>query len=591
MNALLAMAEWAGQMAVVLGRASLSGGLLILAVWGLCRLVPRLPAALRTWLWWIACLRLLVGLIGLTPVRLPLLPAGPAAVTAVSAAVPGGAAPLLTQSVQPAPAQGGGTPLPAPFRSFGLAAASAVGTLWLLAVAVQLAFAARQLRRLRGVLRSSAAVTTGWIAALWTELCRRVGISGTPVLAAAEVATPQAAGLWRPRVLLPRPQLDRLSAPELSMVLCHELVHLRRRDLWLGWVPALAERLFFFHPLAALAAREYALAREAACDAEVLAVLGAAPQAYGRMLLKLGVGPRATALTAATAAPSRHHLKRRLQMLSHAAEKRPSVAWWVLLVLLAVVGLIPFRLVAAQAASQPLRAAAGPPPSPPTPPISPISPTSPRAPAAPHPPKPLHPHKGPDDGEFVLLSADGSSTMMGSTEDVSHARQFLQPGETELLWFRRGGKEYVVHDPQTLRAARALFAPQAELGARQAELGSRQAELGSQQAALGAEQAKLGAQQSKLGAEQARMAGEEARSGKGTGHEQDALGKKQNELGRQQDGLGKKQDALGKQQDELGKQQGELGKQQEKLAQEAETKLRGLLDDAIAKGLAHEVGA
>jgi len=55
--------------------------------------------------------------------------------------------------------------------------------------------------------------------------------------------------------------------------------------------------------------------------------------------------------------------------------------------------------------------------------------------------------------------------------------------------------------------------------------------------------------------------------------------------------MGKKQDELGRQQDALGKQQGELGKQQEKLGREAEVKLKSLLDDAIAKGLARQVGA
>ena len=113
------------------------------------------------------------------------------------------------------------------------------------------------------------------------------------------------------------------------MTLCHELVHLRRKDLWLGWVPALAHRIFFFHPLAALAVREYAVAREAACDAEVLRVLGSAPQAYGRLLLRWGVAPRETGLAAAGASPSLQNLKRRLQMLQQTSDsKRRFSGWW-----------------------------------------------------------------------------------------------------------------------------------------------------------------------------------------------------------------------------------------------------------------------
>ncbi|HLV79604.1 MAG TPA: hypothetical protein VKT32_04955 [Chthonomonadaceae bacterium] len=60
-------------------RACWQGGIFLLAVWGLCRLLPRLPAALQCWLWWLACLKLVLGLVALPPISLPLLAAsGPA---------------------------------------------------------------------------------------------------------------------------------------------------------------------------------------------------------------------------------------------------------------------------------------------------------------------------------------------------------------------------------------------------------------------------------------------------------------------------------------------------------------------------------
>src|SRR4029079_19101173 len=61
------------------GRASLQGALVIAAVWIVCRLFPRLPAALRCGLWWLACaelvFRLAWGPAGAEPVRLAVLPA------------------------------------------------------------------------------------------------------------------------------------------------------------------------------------------------------------------------------------------------------------------------------------------------------------------------------------------------------------------------------------------------------------------------------------------------------------------------------------------------------------------------------------
>src|SRR3546814_8140732 len=92
------------------------------------------------------------------------------------------------------------------------------------------------------------------------------------------------------------------------MAMAHELVHLRRGDLWLGWVPATAQWLFCFHPLVRWAMREYALNRESACDAQVMQHDQAAPQDYGRLLLRLGVAqPMHAGLAGASPSRSEEH--------------------------------------------------------------------------------------------------------------------------------------------------------------------------------------------------------------------------------------------------------------------------------------------
>lgn len=47
---------------LALSRAAIEGGLLVLAIAAITRLFPRLPAATRTALWWLASLRLVAGL-------------------------------------------------------------------------------------------------------------------------------------------------------------------------------------------------------------------------------------------------------------------------------------------------------------------------------------------------------------------------------------------------------------------------------------------------------------------------------------------------------------------------------------------------
>ncbi|HEX9944234.1 MAG TPA: M56 family metallopeptidase, partial [Thermoanaerobaculia bacterium] len=337
-----------------LARASLQGALFIAAVWIVCRLFPRLPASVRCGLWWAACLKLLVGLVWTSPVRLPLLPAADA--PAVDSGI------LYVRNVAAAAASPSPGQVEPPTHRPDLPLPEALVAAWLAGLLIVIARSVRQLRHTRWVVRRSQPVREGWVRSAFAELCERLDLRRPPELLGSEdVRTPQAIGLLRPRVVLPRAGLARLSPPEVAMTLCHELLHLRRGDLWLGWVPALAQRIFFFHPLAALAAREYAIARETACDAQVLRVLGTAPQAYGRLLLRWGVAPRETGLAAAGASPSLQNLKRRLQMLEQTSESRRRLSgWWWLAGVVALAGLVPLQIVAQQQAAEAPEAAVAP---------------------------------------------------------------------------------------------------------------------------------------------------------------------------------------------------------------------------------------
>jgi hypothetical protein len=131
------------------------------------------------------------------------------------------------------------------------------------------------------------------------------------------------------------------------------MMHIRRRDLALGWVPACAERLFFFHPFARLAAREYLTAREAACDAAVVRALGVAPVDYGRLLMRLGVDAGMPALAAGGAPFSTSSLKRRLHMLEHHGSSEVSRRWRWAIASAAALVIVPIQLVAKTPVSSP----------------------------------------------------------------------------------------------------------------------------------------------------------------------------------------------------------------------------------------------
>lgn len=486
------------------------------------------------------------------------------------------------------------------------------------------------------------------------------------LLVSESVASPLATGLLDPVVVLPAKAVRRLPVEALRMALAHELAHLRRGDLWLGWVPALAEALLFFHPLARRAAREYALAREEACDAEALRLTGAEPADYGELLIAFGVTRGAGTAAALGASAHVHALHRRLSMLEHvdAVPARSRRLLKVTLSALGLAALVPFQVVAqepaakdgkpaaasqakpaAPAAAAPAKSAtpapaaseaqlapktarpavppappaprmAAAPPVPPVPPtprvgaVPPVPPVPRVAAVAPVPPAPPAPPPGfdDDDDSYVLL-ADNMAMMNGSSVDLNLAGMFKQPGK-ELLYVRRKGETFIIRDAATLKAVRAalestrelgkaqgdLGAKQGELGGKQGELGRRQGELGQKQAALGMKQAELAHKQAGLNLEEMRLDSlPEAERKRGMAElrkkeealeqEMAALEKQSEALGEQQEALGREQEKLGEQQEVLGREQEKLGEQHEAQAMEAEKKVKGLVDEALRKGL------
>ncbi len=578
-----------------LGRATLLGGLLAALVWLVARRAKRLPAGVVAALWWVVAFQFLFALAWREPIAVPVLPARVAGITPPPVLPPQGGEGRFAEGAELTGAMSRSLVSEADSTSRVLSGldsrsiASVLGLLWLAGCLAQIPLAARALSASRRLRRSARRIDDPVILARAGSIARRLGLSRTPeVMLSDELSVPQVMGLVRPVVLLPAGLAD----ADLDLALGHEFAHLVRRDLWLGLVPALAERLFFFHPLARLAAREYALAREAACDARVLGALEAPAERYGRLLIRFGACPRRAAFAATGASPTFHLLKRRLLMLQNPTPSgRRAWPWLVLAGALGVVALAPFRLTAkseeprlngspqpavtaqdsgsAGSAYRYAKADMPPPPPPPPPP-----------PAPPKPPQRTMSWSDNDGEPWILLHGD-SATMSGSTDDIRHAKAARQGGE-DVLWFRRDGQAYVIRDAATLSALKEAFRPQIALGEKQADLGAEQGKLGAKQGLLGAKQGELGAQQGALGARQAgfRHADEKERA---------ALERQMEELGRKQEELGRQQEELGRQQEKLGGQQEELGRQQEEASRIAEGKLKKITDEAISRGLTEKV--
>ncbi len=270
-------------------RACWQGGLLLLAVWAVGRLFPRLSAEVYHWLWWLACLKLLVTLAWIAPIP----PAPPKAVS--------------LRFVD--------TPLPYTYRPLALLAL--FWAFWLLGAAWNLGRAAWQFRWLQRALHGAEPLThPAWIEAA-QSLARAASLHRPPRLLVSErVKAPLIAGYVRPAILFPARFPEAFSLEEGRMVIAHELAHLRRRDLWLAGIPMLAQTLFCFFPLVWRACREWIVTREAACDADALRLTGGSPADYGQMLLRItlcGVDGRTFGALGMTS--GYHTLKTRLTRL------------------------------------------------------------------------------------------------------------------------------------------------------------------------------------------------------------------------------------------------------------------------------------
>ncbi len=337
--------------AVRLGHAALTGGLAVLAVGLVCRLLPRLPGSLRASLWWLACLKLVLDLCWLAPVSLAVLPAP--AVTQPPVLAPLAAPHLVTTAAAVPAAPPAAYQSPSAISQADTAAPSvwplALMALWGLGVLASITILAGQGRRLARQMRGA---VSGTLPGLDVDaLARTLGLRRAPdVRESAAITAPCVAGCLRPVILLPLGLSSVLSADEMRLMLAHEMAHVKRGDLRQAALPTLTRTLFFFHPLAWWAASEWAAAREEACDALALQVTGASPALYGRLLLRLTGGE--TAAPALGLSPGFRTLRRRLTGLRSAPARR-GLAW---LLALTVPAILPWRLTAAASSHDLLRA-------------------------------------------------------------------------------------------------------------------------------------------------------------------------------------------------------------------------------------------
>jgi beta-lactamase regulating signal transducer with metallopeptidase domain len=464
----------------------------------------------------------------------------------------------------------------------------------------------------------------------------RWGLASVPELAESPAVTVSVTlGVWHPIILLPTAWRT-WREEKLQAVLAHELSHVVRRDALTRVLAAIHRGVFWFSPLPWWLERQLAaLAEQASDDAALRA--GADRTFYAEVLvgfyhdLQGAVGRVRWEGVAMTGGKQAQRRVDRILDSSRRLSAGLRTPAWVALALLGapVVYLLAAvepvsanklhtdaaRMPAAEVtspAAEPLWAGMQAPPAVPAAPATQAAPAAPTpatapavAPKAPKVPQRMTREWNYDDpdssDDWVITSASGSLSMHGSFHgyEVERLRALRRAGNSDFIWLRRDGKAYFIRDAATIQQAKTFFAPQEALSKQQEELGRQQEALGAQQEELGRQMEQVRVEVPDLTAElqklQARMeqfhkqgaTQEELGDLQGSlGELQGKLGEIQGKAGARQGEIGAKQGELGARQGKLGEQQGKLGEQQARLAEEASRKMKALLDNALAKGLA-----
>jgi beta-lactamase regulating signal transducer with metallopeptidase domain len=241
---------------------------------------------------------------------------------------------------------------PFPWHALGLPA-------WAGGVVLTLVvFRARQ-RRLRRIERAARPVTDPEVLGLRDSVLRELGLRReVRLLETEQPLMPMTWGWWRPAALLPA-DAAQWERERLRLVLRHELAHVRRGDCLTQALAAVVCALYWFNPLAWLAAERMRLERERACDDLVVALGRTRPSEYAGHLLDIARQWSAAPPVALPVA-KRSGLEQRLRALLDGANhhgqltRRAAVAVTCALVA-GVIALAGWRAAAADTAPEALR--------------------------------------------------------------------------------------------------------------------------------------------------------------------------------------------------------------------------------------------
>lgn len=228
-----------------------------------------------------------------------------------------------------------------------------------------------------------------------------------------------------------------------------------------------------------------------------------------------------------------------------------------------------------------------------------------------------------DEPYALVRDKSGRFDISGSSDDWDDVRAAQRAINGEFIWFREAGRSYVIQDPDTVRKARAAWAPLDRLGELMDIQGKQMDKHGKKMEALGRDMERAASKPANMPSErdmrevddgmqalskhmdllsrQMAAARDEderriiqqkmAATGKRMSDAGERIGEAYNgPQARQQrdsmEDIGRQMEIASQPMEKLGKRMGELGKEMERESKAADRTVRALIKDARAKGLA-----
>ncbi len=176
----------------------------------------------------------------------------------------------------------------------------------------------------RVVKRVSKRTLDGRIIGIYESVCKTLSVKrGIDVCVSRHLRSPLLFGIVKPRIILPEREF---TDAELEMIITHELVHYKHRDLWIALAASVVRCVHWFNPCAYLLGAAIAETRELCCDESVLTVMNTDDRKdYGRVIISvIEDGIKCNPAYTTAMASSKKCIRKRLVKIAHF--KKPSRA-------------------------------------------------------------------------------------------------------------------------------------------------------------------------------------------------------------------------------------------------------------------------